>query len=284
MILVTGAGGNVGTALVEAMKARGHKFRAGHHSSEKAAKARRDGYDVVQLDFAAPQTLAPAFAGVETLFLLGTGVRGQIEQETNVVNAAKAVGVKRLVKQSVWGAAREQYSLAKMHRAIERAVEASGIAWTFLRPNGFMQNFADDMAGPIKEKGAIFQPAGDAKISHIDVRDIARVAERVLTTPGHEGKAYELSGPEALSYDDAAGILSRVLGKKVTYTALTDEAARAGMRAAGLPDFYADTIVDLFRAYRDGIASQVTAEVKRITGRPPIAFEQFARDHAAQFR
>ncbi len=284
MILVTGAGGTVGTALVEALKAEGHKFRAAHHSPEKAEKARSNGYDVVQLDFAVPETLPPALAGVDTLFLLGTGVRGQIEQETNVINAAKAAGVKRLVKQSVWGAAEEQYSLAKMHRTIERAVETSGLAWTFLRPNGFMQNFADDMAGPIKEKGAIFQPAADAKISHIDVRDIASVAARVLTAPGHEGKAYELSGPEALSYDDAASILSRVLGKKVTYTALTDDAASAGMLAAGLPDFYADTVLDLFRAYRGGIASGVTPEVKNITGREPIVFEQFIRDHAGAFR
>ncbi len=284
MILVTGAGGTVGTALVEALKADGHKFRAAHHSTEKMAKAQREGYDTVQLDFAVPETLPAAFAGIDTVFLLGTGVRGQIEQETNAVNAAKAAGVKRLVKQSVWNAADGQYSLAKMHRTIERAVEASGMAWTFLRPNGFMQNFAQDMAESIKAEGVIYQPAADVKISHIDVRDIARVAARVLTEPGHEGRAYELSGPEGMSYHDAANILSRVLGQKITYIALTDDAARAGMLSAGLPDFYAGTIVDLFRAYRGGIASQVTPHVKRITGREPIAFEQFVRDHVERFR
>lgn len=140
------------------------------------------------------------------------------------------------------------------------------------------------MAGSIKAKGAIYQPAADAKISHIDVRDIANVAARALTTSGHEGKSYELSGPQALSYSDAANALSRVLGKEVAYVALTDDAARAGMIGAGMPDFYADALLDLFRVYRTGAAAQVTLDVKSITGREPIAFEQFVRDHAERFR
>ncbi|MGH8773124.1 MAG: NAD(P)H-binding protein, partial [Burkholderiales bacterium] len=208
MILVTGAGGTVGTALMQELRAAGHKTRAAYHSPPKAEKAKREGREAVLLDFAKPETLPPALAGVEAVFLLGTGVRGQSEGEINVVNAAQAAGVKRLVKQSIWGAANEQFSLAKMHRAVERAVEASGLAWTFLRPNGFMQNFANDMAETIKARGAIYQPAADAQISHIDVRDIARVAARVLTSPGHEGKAYELSGPQALTYGEAANALS----------------------------------------------------------------------------
>lgn len=136
MILVTGAGGTVGTALTEVLKAEGHRFRAAYHSPDKAEKAKSKGYDAVQLDFAAPETLRRALAGVETVFLLGTGIRGQVEGETNVVNAAKAAGAKKLVKLSAWGAADEQFSLAKMHRTIECTIEASGLAWTFLRPNG----------------------------------------------------------------------------------------------------------------------------------------------------
>lgn len=284
MILVTGASGTVGTLLVEALKAGGHRFRAAYHSPDKTEKAKNSGIEAVRLDFAAPETLPPALAGVDSVFLLGTGVRGQIEGETNVVDSAKAAGVKKLVKLSAWGAAGGQFALAKMHRTIERAVEASGLAWTFLRPNGFMQNFANHMAGTIKAKGMIFQPAADTRISQIDARDIASVAARVLTSPGHDGKAYELSGPEELSYEDAANILSRVLGKKITYTALTDDAARAGMLAAGMPDFYADMLIDLYRAYRMGIAARISPDVKNVTGKEPIAFEQFVRDHAERFR
>ena len=228
--------------------------------------------------------MRPALAAVDAVFLLGAGIRGQAEREINVVNAAKAAGVRRLVKLSVWSAPAEQFGLVKIHRAVEREVEASGLTGTFLRSNGFMQNFAQHMAGSIKSQGAIYQPAGDAKISHIDARDVARVAARALTTRGHEAKAYELSGPQALSYDEAADILSRVLDRRISYVALSDDAAKAGMLAAGMPDFYADHMLDLFRAYRTGVASPVTADVKAVTGREPLAFEQFARDYADAFR
>lgn len=283
MILVTGASGTVGTALIEELKTGGHRCRAAYHSAHKAEKASAEGHDAVSLDFSEPKTLQPALAGVDTVFLLGAGAHGQAEREINVIGAAKAAGVKRLVKHSIWGAAAERFSLAKIHRQVERAVEASGIAWTFLRPNGFMQNFVHE-AATIKSQDAIYQPAGDARISHIDVRDIARVATRVLTAPGHEGKAYELSGPQALSYSEAANALSRVLDRKINYVAVSDDAARAEMLSSGMPEFYADYLLDLFRAYREGAGSQVTAEVKTITGRDPIAFEQLARDYERTFR
>lgn len=280
MILVTGAGGTVGSAVLAELKSAGHKARAGYHSPDKVEKERAAGGDAVSIDFAKSETLRPALAGVDSVFLLGTGGRGQAEAEIAVVDAAKAAGVKRLVKLSVWDAAGERFEFAKIHRAVERAVEASGLAWTFLRPNGFMQNFVTYMAGSIKAQGTIYQPAGDASISHIDVRDIARVAALALTTTAHEGQAYELSGPEALSYADAATTLSRVLGKPVGYVPVSDDAARAGMLAAGMPDFYVDYLLDLNRHYRSGGGAQVTPTVKTVTGRDAITFEQFARDHA----
>ncbi|WP_437817564.1 SDR family oxidoreductase [Sorangium sp. So ce1078] len=284
MILVTGAGGTVGTALLEELRSSGQKPRVAHRSSDKAARARAAGHDVVVLDLARPETLRPALDGVEAVFLLGAGGLGQVEGEIQVVKEARAAGAKRLVKLSVWRAAEEAFSFAKIHRPIERAVEAAGLAWTLLRPNGFMQNFVNYMAGSIKAQGAIFQPAGDAKISHIDVRDVARVAARALTTSGHEGRAYELSGPSALSYGEAADTLSRVLGKEVRYVAVSDDAAKAGMVSAGMPEFYADYVIDLHRYYRSGAGSAVTSAVKDVTGREPTGFEQFALDHAGAFR
>lgn len=283
MILVTGAGGTVGTALVEELGVT-RTVRLAFHSEHKAARARAAGRDAVVVDFASPKTLTPSLKGVDAVFLLGSGGLGQAEREINVVNEAKAAGVKRLVKLSVFGAAGQQFTFAKIHRTVERAVEASGLAWTFLRPNGFMQNFVSHMAGSIKAQGAFYQPAEDARISHIDVRDIARAAARALTTAGHEGKAYELSGPQALSYADAASALSTVLGKPISYVAVPDDGARSGMISAGMPDFYAEYLLDLYRFYRRGGGSQVTQTVKDVTGREPIAFEQFARDHAEAFR
>ncbi len=244
--------------------------------------AKSAGHDAVALDFGKPETLQPALAGVDTVFLLGTNIMGQTESETNVVNAAKASGVKKIVKLSMWGAAGEGFALAKIHRAVERAIEASGLAWTHLRPNGFMQNFVNHMAGSIKE-GVIYDSVGDSRISHIDARDIARVAVLALTASGHEGKAYELSGPQGLSYTEAADVLSRVLGKKVSYVAVTDEAAKAGMLAGGMPEFYADALVDLNQFYRKGDPGRVTTAVKDVTGRAPIAFQQFVKEHANAF-
>lgn len=283
MILVTGAGGTVGTAVLEELRAAGQRPRVAYHSREKAEKAKSAGHDAVALDFGKPETLKPALAGVDAVFLLGTGGMGQIEGETNVANAARAAGAKRIVKLSAWGAAGEGFAFAKIHRAVERTIEASGLAWTHLRPNGFMQNFVNYMAGSIKAQGAFYVPAADAKISHIDVRDIARVAVKALTAPGHEGKAYDLSGPQGVSYAEAAEILSRVLGRKVAYVAVTDEAAKAGMVAGGMPDFYADYLIELYQFYRKAGAGSVTTAVKDVTGRTPIALEQFLKEHAAAF-
>jgi uncharacterized protein YbjT (DUF2867 family) len=283
MILVTGAGGTVGTLLVEELRAAGQKPRVAYHSKEKAERAKAAGHDAVAIDFGEPETLRPALAGIDTVFLLGTGIKGQTEGETNVVNAAKAAGVKKIVKLSVWGAAGEGFTIARIHRPVERAIEASGLAWTHLRPNGFMQNFVNYMAGSIKAQGALYTPAADASISHIDARDIARVAAGVLTTSGHDGRAYDLSGPQALSYAEAAAILTRVLGKPVTYVAVSDEAAKSAMLSGGMPAFYADALVDLNQAYRRGAGAPVTTTVKDVTGRAPIAFERFAQDHAAAF-
>lgn len=127
------------------------------------------------------------------------------------------------MKLSVWGAADEAYSFARWHRAVEREIESSGLAWTFLRPNGFMQNLVNHMGATIKAQGAIYQATADAPMSHIDARDIGAVPARVLTEPGHDGRAYALSGPQALSYGQMAEMLSAALGRRIEYVATSDE-------------------------------------------------------------
>lgn len=283
MILVTGAGGTVGRLVVEELKASNQAFRSAYYTKEKAEKMTAAGGDAVALDFAKPETLRPALVGVDTVFLLGSGGLGQAEGETNVVREAKAAGVKRIVKLSVWGAEGEGFSFAKIHRAVERAIEESGLPWTFLRPTGFMQNFVNYMGASIKAQGVFYQNAADTKVSHIDARDIARVAAAALTRPGHEGKAYDLTGPQALSYGEAAEILTRVLGKKVSYVAISDDAAKAGMLAAGMPEFYVDYLIDLSQFYRKGGSARVATAVKEVTGKDPVSFEQFVKDNAAAF-
>jgi uncharacterized protein YbjT (DUF2867 family) len=192
--------------------------------------------------------------------------------------------VKRIVKLSVWGAQDEEFTFARWHRAVERAIEASGVAWTFVRPNSFMQNVVNFMGATIKAQGAFFHSAADARISHVDARDVAAVAARTLTDAGHEGRAYSLSGPEALGYADIAAVLSRAVGREIRYVAISDADYKQGAVSAGIPEAYADALIDLSRHFRTGKMSQLTGDVKAVSGRDPIPFEQFARDAAGALR
>jgi uncharacterized protein YbjT (DUF2867 family) len=140
------------------------------------------------------------------------------------------------------------------------------------------------LGATIKGQSAIIEPVGEARINHVDARDIAAVAARALTEAGHEGRAYTLSGPAALTYGEIAETLSSVLGRQTTYVPISDEDYRKGAVATGVPEVCAEALVDLARYYRTGAASSVTDDVKRVTGRDSIAFEHFARDHAAALR
>ncbi|HJY86605.1 MAG TPA: SDR family oxidoreductase [Candidatus Acidoferrales bacterium] len=284
MILATGAGGTVGSELVKQLRAAGVKFRAGYYSQAKADEARRHGMDGVALDFGRPETLGPALNGVERVFLISGNAPNQTELELNVVRAAKRAGVRHLVKSSVWGAQSEAFAFAKIHRPVEKEIEASGMAYTFLRPNGYMQNMHNFYAQTIREQRAFYLPARDARISHIDVRDIARVAVRALTETGHDGQAHDLSGPEALTYQQVAEKLSTVVGQRVSYVDVSDQAFKEGMVSAGAPAEAADALIELFHYYISGAAGRISPNVRRLAGTEPLSFDQYARDHATAFR
>jgi uncharacterized protein YbjT (DUF2867 family) len=283
MILVLGASGTVGSELIRQLQAAGAPFKGGYHSEERAQEARDRGIDPVIIDYAKPHTLEPSLRGIDHLFLLGAGGGDQTQQEINVVEAAVRAGVEHIVKLSVWGAEGEDFSFAKIHRPVERAIEQSPLEWTFLRPNGFMQNIGNYYAPTIRAQGAFYGNIGDAQISHVDVRDIAAVALKALTQPGHTGHAYPLTGPDPLTYAEIASKLSKAAGREVKYINLPDDQLKQGMTAAGIPAYYADLLLDLNRYYREGRASTVTDDVKRVTGRDPISFDRYAADNAKMF-
>ena len=284
MIFVTGGGGNVGGEVVRVLRSSGAKLRVGYHSPDKVERARREGIDAVAFDYAKPETLRPALEGADTLFLVSGNSPDQTARELAAVREAQQAGIRRIVKLSVWGAESESFSFAKIHRPVERAIEAAGFSWTFLRPNGFMQNVVTYMAPTIQTMNAFYQPAGESRISHIDVRDIAAVAARALTEDGHQGRAYDLSGPAALTYGEIADQLSAALGRKISYVHLPPAEYRQAVLQAGVPAWLADALLELYDYYRDGKASRVTDAVERISGRPPISFARFACDHAALLR
>ena len=284
-ILVTGATGTVGGFLVRKLGAAGVQARALVRGREKAEAIEKLGLEAAVGDLSRPETLGPALAGVEKVFLLSAPEERQAELQNNLVRAAAAAGVRHIVKLSAIGVGGELDALAigRVHRETEEEIERAGLAHTHLRPNGFMQN-TFMFAQTIKAQGAFYAPFGAAKVSYVDARDVAAVAFHALTEDGHEGKAYEITGPQALSYYDIAGELSAALGREVKYVEVPPEAARAAMVSMGMKEWIADGLMELFNFYKDGRADRVRDTVREVTGRDPISFAQFAKDFAQAFQ
>lgn len=281
MICVTGASGTLGSEVLKQLQTTKPPFRAAYFSNKQAKAARARGIDAVLIDYNHLETLHAAFQGCDKVFLLGPNAPNQTRLELNAVEAAKAVGVRHIVKQSVMGAEGEDFSLAKLHRPVEKAIESSGLAWTFLRPNSFMQNAVTFMSGTIRAESVFYSASGQAKISHVDVRDIAAVAVKALTAANHDGKAYTLTGPEALTYDDMANELSKVLERTINHISLSPADLKHGMLAESMPEGIADRMLDLERYFREERASYITNDNKQVTGRDPRRFAQYVRDTAA---
>jgi uncharacterized protein YbjT (DUF2867 family) len=284
-ILVLGATGNVGSQVVKQLADAGANVRAAVRSPRKAEALKGNGVSLTEFDTDKPETVQAAFEGVDKVFLLTPLVPNMVELSANLVEAAKNAGVKHIVKSSGMGAEVEPgITLTRWHRAAEKAIEASGIAFTFVRPNGFMQNYANFSGSTIKTQNAFYLPMGDGKVSHIDARDIASVAVVALTQDGHEGKAYEITGTEAISNEQIADIISQVVGRKINYIDVSEEAARSEMKQSGMPDVIVENTMELYGIYKSGYASEVTPTVEQVTGNKPISFEQFVKDYIEAFK
>ncbi len=283
-ILVTGATGTLGSQVVKQLSQRGHKVRAAVHSPEKAKALAGKADEIVSLDFSNPETFDGALDGVEKVFFLSPLTEDTVEIGTTFAEAAKKAGVRHIVRQSGMGAdADAGITLGRWHWAVEQAIENTGIKWTHIRPNSFMQNFAAFFSQTIKEQGAFYLPWGGGKISLVDVRDIAAVAVESLTGDGHEGQSYEITGPQALSGEDCAGIFSKVLNKTVQYVDVPEDAARQSMQDMGMPDWFVDAIMELYAVNKAGYTAGVTDTVEQVTGKAPRSFEQFVQDHVEAF-
>jgi uncharacterized protein YbjT (DUF2867 family) len=281
-ILVTGSTGNIGSPTVEILASKpGVKVRAGVH--ERPAGSLPDTVEAVELDIDEPETVAAAATGFDAAFLITPSVPNQVELAARAVNALKDAGVPRLVRLSAIGADWQDAALfMREHTETEKQIVASGIPYTFLRPNSYMSNFLT-FYRPDPE-GNIRLPLGDAGVSYIDPRDVADVAAHVLTTEGHVGKAYTLTGPEAVKVDEIAVAISEATGRSVSYIDAPEDAMRQGMLSQGLPPAMVDGVLDLFATNRAGKAAAVTETVREMTGRPARSFKEFARDHAGGWK
>jgi len=277
MILVLGATGRNGRELVRELAARGAKVRG---ASRSAKAAESGGVEMVAFDYGDRESIRRALDGVELVFVVSPAPN----MEDGVVEEARLAGVKRIVKLSVWKADREDYTFGRWHRRVEKLIESSGVPYTFLRPSGFMQNVVGFFAPTVKTDGVFFTPAGDARVAHVDVADIARAAAAVLLGGDeHAGKAYDLSGPEAITYHQIAATLSDVLGKPVRYVDPGADGYKKTLLSLGTPEAYADAVLDLNRAYVTGEFAETSPWVERLTGKAPRSFRVFAEEHAAAF-
>jgi len=285
MILVTGATGLNGKELLHRLSARGVAVRALVRNSAKAdAIAALPHVEIVQGDMARPETLAPALRGVDRAMLISSSDPMMLDVQTNFIDAAKKAGVRHVVKLSgIMPETDSVFRFARMHGEIEKRLEASGIAFTHLRAGEFMPAYFRQVP-MITAKGAMFLPMGDARIASIDVGDIAEIAAKVLTGPGHEGKTYPLTGPQALTMTEVAAKLSAVTGKTIHYVNVPPEDARQAQLASGMPPYLADALFELFAERRNGKEARVWPDSGALLGRPPTSFDEFARRNAAVFR
>ena len=285
-ILVTGATGTVGREVVIQLSIMDDvRVRAGVHSIIKGENLKRlPDVEVVEMDFKDRDSLHAAFTHVDKVFLITPFSNDQVEMAKTLIDEARAAGVKHIVKLSVIKAdAVPETMIGRWHREVEKYIEDSGIAYTFLRPSSFMQNFANYDAASIKNDGRFYHTTGNGQVSYIDVRDIAAVAVEALTGSGHEGKTYELTGPEALSNQEAAEIIGEATGSQVEFVDVPEEAARNSMLQQHMPEWMVDAMLELEQGYKEDRFSETTDTVEQLAGRPPHSFRQFAQDYRECF-
>jgi uncharacterized protein YbjT (DUF2867 family) len=283
MILITGASGTVGKAVLKAVARSGAKHRAMYRSKEEAAKAPA-GTETVIADFSNKASLAQALHGVERVYLVCSPIPQLVELEGNVIDASQAAGVRHVVQNSALGAGDWPKSFPSWHRKVEDKLKTSGLAYTILRPNSFLQNLLTYFAPSIRAQGAFYGSTGNSKTSFLDVRDIAEVAAKALQGPAHEGKTYELNGPEALTNSEVAAKISKHAGVKAQYVDIPMAAQRKAMLEQGMPEPQVTALLELQEYYLSGKGGAVDSVLEKLLGRPAVTIDRFLAEFAGEFR
>ena len=280
-ILLTGATGNTGQVVAEELQRRGLPFVAMVRSRANQAKLAAKGITTVTGDFDDPASLERALQGIDKAYLVCTPDEKLIPRETAFINAAKRAGVTHVVKCSAyWADVHGETQNLRSHGVIERALIESGLAYTIIRPHGFMQTFTLFSWHLIQKAGVISNPTGDGGMSLIDVRDVAQVAVKALTEAGHEGQAYDLTGPVALTGDDMAEILERVLGRPVTFLPGDERQLKMMMNILGVSATPTEHVVKIMKMTREHRLERVHHTLAAL-GIQPTTYEQFVGDLVA---
>ena len=283
-ILVTGSTGTIGSYLTGILKQRGADFVALTRTPDSAKSLKDKGIFAVTGDLKDPGSLRSPMEGADRMFLLSNTSPDQVETQVTATKVAIEQGISHIVKVSGLGSSSgSSINITKWHGEIEDFIRESGIGYTFLHAQSFMQNLIGS-ADTVKQEGAIYSSMDDGKISMIDTRDIGEVAYKCLTTEGHEGKTYRLTGPEAISYHDVAAALSKELGREIQYKKITPEEEREKMLRDGMPEWLADDLTELNKIFAGGGGNEVTDDVEKVTGKKPNDIEKWVKDYGFMFR
>ena len=282
LTLIIGSTGKTGSETVRLLDAQGVPVRALARNRHKMYPASH--VDWVEGSLNDPVSLSAALEGIERVFIaVSLPSEDSVTLHQNLIAAARTARVKQIVKLSAMGTGpRSVMQIGRWHHTIEENIRAAGIPLTSLQPGVFLQNFLGN-ATSIKAEGFFASAVNDAKVAYIDVRDIARVAVTALTTAGHEGKSYLLTGGQAVNNTDLAAQVSALVGRPIRYVQITYEQQREHLLRAGLPAFYADDLVALSRWLSTGQAAAILPTVRTLTGRDPGRVDQFFNDHRSLF-
>lgn len=279
--LITGATGDVGSRVVKLLVQRGDRPRIFVREAQKGRALFGERVDIFVGDLGQPATMHPALTGVDALFLVNSGP--SIPQlDEGAAEAAKVCGVKHLVKLSSMDVERG-LAIGAWHEQGEAAIRSCGIPFTFVRPTGFMSNLLA-WATSIKNEGIVRSSTDEGRRAFIHSDDIAALAVKVLITGGYRGEALPITGPEALTFREVTAKIGAAIGKKLRFQTISDEEARERYSKVSGSEAETEAHVALWRAIREGRLAKVTDVVERITGRKPIALDQWATENAAAFR
>jgi uncharacterized protein YbjT (DUF2867 family) len=275
----------VGRPVLEEVVKTGKPVKAMYRSAGDARSAPA-GVATVLADFADTASLGKALHGVDAIYLVCSPIPQLVELESNVIEACKQAGVRHVVLNSALGAADYPKSFPSWHRKVEDNLKASGLGYTILRPNTFMQNVVTYSAPSIRAQSAFYSAMRDAKISFIDVRDIAAATAKILTElAAHAGKIYELNGPQSFNYTEVAALISKAAGRPVQFVNIPEEAQRKAMLDLGMPDWQVNALLDLQRYYTvEKKGAEITPVLEQIIGHPAIRMEQYVTENKDAFR
>ncbi|HUS98546.1 MAG TPA: SDR family oxidoreductase [Hyphomicrobiaceae bacterium] len=280
-ILVTGATGTFGAAIVEGFRQVGRKIRVLVRDPLRFAKMNEE---VAIGDFTDPASLEAAMSGIDRVFLASFDRPDMPALQNNLLNAAQRQGIRHIVRISTIGVDDPRFGqIMANHLKGEQQLEDSGLAFTHLRPSWVLQNYLPTSAFTPVRDGKISLPAGNAGVGFVDARDVAAVAVAALTKPGHDGRTYTLTGQEAATHAQLAEALSAATGQPIEYNDLPPEDYVRAVTAAGWSPASIESVCRLFADMRAGGAATVSDDVRNVTGRPPLSIFDFARDYAQDF-